>query len=137
MKFSVSRDDSPDLGFANICRISGAVSHDEFIQWVYWVIEKSTEDLPIFFFELDGIEKSATSFDRIVGFVPSAGLNPDEEDAVDGIAYSRNTTLGNGYDAHIGRVEAIDALRRNPQIVDRFNAMFPFVDWSMPSPSSS
>lgn len=135
MQFAVYRDDSLDLGFANTCRISGAVSREEFIQWVYWVIEKSTQDLPSFFFELDEIEKSASSFDRIVGFVPSSGLKSDEEDAVDGIAYCRNGVVSGGYDAHVEHSEAIDALRRNPQIVDRFNVMFPFVDWSMPSSS--
>ncbi|WP_322896074.1 MULTISPECIES: hypothetical protein [unclassified Yoonia] len=132
MKFAVDRDDSSDLGFANVCRISGAVSREEFIQWVYWVIENSTEDLPSFFFELDELEKSATSFDRIVGFVPSSGLKFGEEDAVDGIAYCRNVDVHGGYDAHVGRTEAIAALHRNPQVAARFSTMFPFIEWSMP-----
>ncbi len=142
MKFSVSRNDSSDLGFAILCRLSGTISHAEFIQWVYWVIEKSTDELPHFFFELDELEESAINFHRALGFSPSTGLTPDEEDAVDGIAYLRNATKGVGYDAHITRADAVAALGRNLQVVNRFNAVFPFIDWSMPSspcppPSSS
>lgn len=127
--YKVDKDNSADLGFVYSCRLSGAISREEFKMWVYWVIEHSKEELPPFFFFLDEVTFFSNEFYETVGFIPETDLNEDEESAIDGIAYLRGGHDEKKYDPRIERDEAITALNKNPVIETRFREMFPFIEW--------
>lgn len=129
-KFRVTIEDSYDLGFADACLLSAAISREEFSKWVYWVIEHSDDELPTYFFGLDSLERRAGALYRAIGFVPSPDLSDSESNAIDGIAYKRGAyDPPPNYDAHIGREDALRALADNPHIEQRFRDTFPFLDY--------
>lgn len=129
-RFRVTKEDSYDLGFADACQLSAAISPEEFVKWVYWVIENSDQDLPSYFFDLDSLSNSAGALYDAIGFVPSPELSDSEEKAIDGIAYKRGAydPLPD-YDVHISKEDALNALADNPQIEERFRNTFPFIEY--------
>jgi len=129
-KFHVSKEDSRDLGFAYDCLLSEAITEAEFEKWVHWVIEKSDEELPTYFFELPDLEERVSAFCDVLEFVPVDGLSDSESDALDGIAYQRgHKECPPDYDPHISRQEALEALMKHPHVKQRFKETFPFIDF--------
>ena len=51
MKYSQLKKNG-DEGFVDKCFLSGAITGDEFTQWMHEILKKldSTEDIPIYFF---------------------------------------------------------------------------------------
>ncbi len=130
-RFSVSRSDSRDLGFAVSCLFAGAIDRAEFVKWVYWVIETSEEDLPHFFYELDDAGPYLKDLYAAIGFVPDSPLTPAEEAALQAIGYRRGTLTPDAERISIGEKSsperAVAALIDLPSIEARFHAAFPFL----------
>jgi hypothetical protein len=126
--FRLTKTDSEDIGFASTCLVAGAITFSEFKGWLYFVIQH-TDDVPNYFFDiLDIQEKFDYTLKRhsIVGFTLGWECTRQEENALDGIAYKRNS---NHDSDSVSRNDALIALKENPHIEKRFRDLFPFIRW--------
>lgn len=130
--FRVQKKTSEDLGFAISCLFSGAISREEFNQWVYWVIETSEAELPGFFFELDEFGPYLKDIYAAVGFVPSSTLTTGQTTALEAIGYRRGTLPLDEGRVQIGErsspEKAAGSLNAHPEIDERFRVAFPFLN---------
>lgn len=124
--FRVLKEDGEDLGFVLDCLYSGAISFDEFKEWLYLVIER-TDEVPFYVFDILDL-KNKFDFKPLItiGFVPHWDHTEKESDAINAIAYKRRPDYVS--DA-VSREEALKALEANPHIENRFRESFPFIDF--------
>lgn len=116
---------SEDLGFVIDCLFSQAINLEEFRKWIEYVIEiTSIEDIPLYIFDLVDFNDSKFKISNKIGFVPSSDLS-EEENALEGMAYLRGVDV---YDPSNTRDEVILVLEKNPQILERFKVIFPFIN---------
>lgn len=127
-KMHLTKENSDDLGFANICLTYSAITFDEFKNWIYAIIE-SSDDYPSFLFDiLDAKEKFDYTLKvrQIIGFNPSWDPSESEHQAIAGIAYKRFPN----HKSDVARKDpALKALTANPHIESRFRETFPFITW--------
>lgn len=50
-QFHVSKNDNEDLGFAQSCLFSSIISFDEFLEWLYLVID-TNEEVPVYIYDI-------------------------------------------------------------------------------------
>lgn len=65
--------------------------------------------------------------DKIIGFYPYSALTDDEKNAVYGISYLRGRKV---YDSPVNKDQAIQLLKLNRHILDKFENIFNFLDLS-------
>ncbi|HEY9925001.1 TPA: hypothetical protein ACQ65G_000432 [Neisseria meningitidis] len=125
----LTRDNCYDLGFAILCYECNAVNKDEFLDWLYGIVKTvPVESFPKYLIDLiDYLESEDSSLYiyNIIGFVPTTGMTKKEKDAVYGITYIRNQEF---YDIPITREKALKALKKHPEIYQKFRHFFPFVE---------
>ncbi|OOF44182.1 hypothetical protein BKK51_09860 [Rodentibacter trehalosifermentans] len=121
-----NRENSSILGFITLCKAMKSITDDEFKQFFYSLINDSDlEELPYFIWDsVDLRDSDMSDIYNMVGFVPSSNLNDDEINAIYGITVKR---FGSIFDMLISNEEALDALERNPHILERFKREFPFI----------
>lgn len=127
-KFRLTREDDADIGFATDCLIARAISFEEFKKWIYYIIEKSDE-IPNYLIEIVNIDKKTDytlKVNRILGFWPGWGAIDEEYLALHGIGFRRFPD--HKTDA-ASRDQAVEALKRNPQVERKFRELFPFIEW--------
>lgn len=121
----IYKDNSDDLGFVIGCLFSQAINLCEFRLWVDSVIEKLPADLiPNYMFDLAGFDGHLFEISKIIGFVSSSKLSNDEKVSLSAIAYLRGADV---YDPPVTKEEALKALEKNPNILERFKSTFPFI----------
>lgn len=124
-KFRVWKDNGEDLGFAISCLMTGAVTFDEFKEWLYIVIE-NTDNLPGYIFDiLDIKERFDFKPSMTIGFIPHWAHVDRELDAIEAIAYKRRADYTS--DA-VNQDDALNALAENPHIERRFYEIFSFIE---------
>jgi len=60
-----------------------------------------------------------------LNFVPNTDLSKDQDDALTGIAFLRGIDI---YDPPVSKEKALKALKKHPEIYQRFQHFFPFVE---------
>lgn len=119
----LSRDDSGRIGFVVAALMSGAIDVPETRRWAEHVLGE-IDEYPNWLIDLIEFDKSPFHICQVIGFSPSASLSADEDSALKGIALAR----GRAIDSTIcSQNKAIDALRRNSDLLDRFRREFPFL----------
>ena len=119
------KNDSEDIGFVDACLIAGVITFEEFKCWLFWVVEIEV-DAPNYVWDLMDLKEK---FDykplQIMGFNPVWTHSRDEDDALDGIGYTRYADFIS--DA-TSRNLALEKLADNPHIIERFRKTFPFIE---------
>lgn len=132
---NLTKNNSTDLGFANSAFFIGAISWEEFKQWLFGLIETyPVADLPTYIFDVAAISEPADygpRIEEIYGFWPAL-ISEDEDDArraLHGIAFVRDVQHCTPF---VTRQKAFEALERHPEIADRFRLLFPFIRLTLP-----
>tara|TARA_R110002095_G_scaffold115920_1_gene101153 strand:- start:6 stop:395 length:390 start_codon:yes stop_codon:yes gene_type:complete len=120
-----SRADSNLIGFIRYSISSGAITIEEVHKWVYYMIKKH-DQLPPYMYYLMEVSNMA-DFEKTVGFPSYADLTNDESKALNGLSYVRGISKEDG-EFNISKKAALNALKRNPQVIERFKETFPFID---------
>jgi len=125
--FRLTREDNgEDIGFAISCMYSQAITLDEFKSWIdYVILNSKLEDLPSYIWEIvDWDGKYNVS--KYIGFTP-CGIEGRLSDALTGIAIKRNMDIFEP----VSKKKALDALRKNPNLVKKFKDFFPFIKFHL------
>jgi hypothetical protein len=122
-KFKLTREDNgEDIGFAISCMYSQAITLDEFKSWIdYVILNSKVEDLPSYIWEIVDWDGRYNIYEYI-GFTPY-GIEGYLSDALTGIAIKRNMDIFES----VSKKKALDALRKNPNLVKKFKDSFPFI----------
>ena len=121
--FKLTREDNgEDIGFAISCMYSQAITLDEFKSWIdYVILNSKVEDLPSYIWEIVDWDGRYNIYEYI-GFTP-CGIEGYLSDALTGIAIKRNMNIFES----VSKKKALDALRKNPNLVKKFKDSFPFI----------
>lgn len=126
MAFKIYKNDSEDFNFVLGCLYSQAIDLAEFRIWIERIIETTpVEDIPFYIFDLVDFDGYLYEISKIIGFVPDDYLSNDEKNSLYGIAFLRGADI---YDPPVTRDEALKAVERNPNILERFKSLFPFIN---------
>lgn len=113
------------------CLLYGAITNEEFKEWIYLVIEH-VDEMPGYLFDIldcketDGFKLSVY---KMIGFTPSYELTDDESTSLTGIAVKRGLTDLKWEDDPINSLEeAKRVMSDNPHVEKRFRETFPFID---------
>ena len=114
------------FGFAIICLFSHSIVLNEFKLWIEQVIRvMPIVDIPFYIFDLAVFDGVIAVFDNIVGFISSYSLSTSKKNALTGIAFLRGIDV---YDPPVSKEKALKALKKHPEIYQRFQHFFPFVE---------
>lgn len=118
-----------EFAYAVLAIRRGSITIEEFITWVYLMIEKH-ENLPTYFFDLCDVKISSDVYqimrDKFSNILPDDGLEEKEAEVLWGIAFKRRPDLAE--DAiPISRKTALKRLEQYPHVVERFKKTFPFI----------
>lgn len=123
----LTKNNSETIGFVISCLFSTAIDINEFHQWCLKIIkEGDADDVPAYLFDLLEFNGVLANVFQVIGFVPHWDHNEDEALSLYGIAYKRGMER---YEWPVSRSEAIKKLKRNPQIEEKFQEIFPFIDY--------
>lgn len=129
-KIGVEDDTGADLGFVLSCLALGMITMEELHQWIRHVIAQIPGgDVPPHLEALLAVQNRANVFrtnQAVMRRIPHDPFITDERfDAMLGLQFflRRDKTQAND----ITQAEAEAALRANPEVADRFFALFPFL----------
>ncbi|HGO7716408.1 TPA: hypothetical protein ACLA39_001920 [Neisseria meningitidis] len=124
--WKIIKEDSDDLGFAIKCLFSQSIDLNEFKLWIEQVIrDMPIEDIPFYIFDLADLDEEIDNIYNIIGFVSSYSLSKLRRNALTGIAFLRGIDV---YDPPVSKEKALKALKKHPEIYQRFQHFFPFVE---------
>lgn len=121
-------DDGRDLGFAISCIFYQSITINEFQMWIDIVIKEVDIDyIPSYIFDLSLTQEDEliSKLYEIIGYTPVSFLSENEKDALTGIAHLRRIEV---YDLPVSKEQALEALKKNPQVLEEFKRFFPFID---------
>ncbi len=73
--WKITKEDGPDLGFANNCLLSESIDLEEFKLWLEQVVlDMPIDDIPFYIFDLIDLDVGIGDICNIVDFVPSSRL---------------------------------------------------------------
>ncbi len=121
----LTRDASATIGFVVSCLFSEAIDKSELQTWADHVIG-SADSYPLYLLDLSTFDRELCHLYEVIGFVPHCGLSDSEDDALVGIAYARGRSP---FEPEPTREQALAALRQHPQVLERFRATFPFIEF--------
>lgn len=129
-KIGVDDDTGADLGFVLSCLALGMITMDELHMWIHHVIAQTPNgDVPPHLVALLALQKPASVFrpnEAVMRRIPhDPFITDDRFDAMLGLQFFLRRDKTQAVD--ITQSEAEDALRRNPEVADRFFALFPFL----------
>ncbi|MFG5381372.1 MULTISPECIES: hypothetical protein [unclassified Yoonia] len=129
-KIGVEDDTGADLGFVLSCLALGMITMDEFHQWIHHVIDQTPGgDVPPHLVALLAVKNRTNVFrpnQAVMRRIPhDPFITDDRFDAMLGLQFFLRVDRTQAND--ITQAEAEDALRRNPEVADRFFALFPFL----------
>ncbi|HEZ3483401.1 TPA: hypothetical protein WH743_000203 [Neisseria meningitidis] len=127
--WKIIKEDSDDLGFAIKCLFSQSIQSidlNEFKLWIEQVIrDMPIEDIPFYIFDLADLDEEIDNIYNIIGFVSSYSLSKLRRNALTGIAFLRGIDV---YDPPVSKEKALKALEKYPEIYQKFQHFFPFVE---------
>lgn len=130
LRIGVEDDTGADLGFVLSCLALGMITMEEFHQWIHMVIDNIPgNDVPPHLIALLAVKNRANVFrpnEAVMRRIPhDPFITDDRFDAMLGLQFfmRRDKTQAND----ITQAEAEEALRANPEVADRFFALFPFL----------
>ncbi|VTX91515.1 Uncharacterised protein [Neisseria subflava] len=124
--WKIIKEDSDDLGFAIKCLFSQSIDLNEFKLWIEQVIrDMPIEDIPFYIFDLADLDEEIDNIYNIIGFVSSYSLSKLRRNALTGIAFLRGIDV---YDPPVSKEKALKALEKHPEIYQKFQHFFPFVE---------
>ncbi len=85
----------------------------------------SIEDIPFYIFDLADLDEEIDNIYNIIGFVSSYSLSKLRRNALTGIAFLRGIDV---YDPPVSKEKALKALKKHPEIYQKFRHFFPFVE---------
>ena len=129
-KVGVDDDTGADLGFVLSCLALGMITMEELHQWVHHVIDQSRpEDIPPHLVALLALQKPTSVLmpaETVMSRVPhDPFITDDRFDAMLGLQFFLRNDRTQAVDITQEQAEA--ALRRNPEVADRFFTLFPFL----------
>jgi hypothetical protein len=127
MNEGLVREDSKKIAFVSASLLEQAINIQEAHKWVYCMIEKYDE-LPTYMYFLMEADNWA-SFRKIIDFnISLKSKNTDEiYKSLAAIGYNRGLALDEE-DKIISKRAAFNALKRNPEIIQYFQEVFPFIE---------
>ena len=124
--WKIIKEDSNDLEFAIKCLFSQSIDLNEFKLWIEQVIrDMPIEDIPFYIFDLADLDEEIDNIYNIIGFVSSYSLSKLRRNALTGIAFLRGIDV---YDPPVSKEKALKALEKYPEIYQKFQHFFPFVE---------
>ena len=124
--WKIIKEDSYDLGFAIICMFYDALHISEFKLWLDIVVRDTPIDkIPLYIFDLIDFDKSIGGIYDVIGVVNYGYISNDQKNALTGIAFLRGIDV---YDPPISKEKALKALKKHPEIYQKFQHFFPFVE---------
>ena len=129
-KVGVDDDTGADLGFVLSCLALGMISMEELHQWVHHVIDHTPAgDVPPHLVALLSLKRPTSVLMPNENVMPRVPHDPfitdDRFDAMLGLQFFLRKDKTQAVD--ITQAEAEAALRRNPEVADRFFDLFPFL----------
>lgn len=129
-KIGVEDDTGADLGFVLSCLALGMITMEELHQWVHHVIDQTpAADVPPHLVALLALKKPMSVLmpnEDVMPRVPHDPFITDERfDAMLGLQFFLRRDRTQAVD--ITQAEAESYLRKNPEVADRFFALFPFL----------
>ena len=129
-KIGVEDDNGADLGFVLSCLALGMITMEELHQWIHHVIDQTPSGaVPPHLVALLALKKPASVFRPNEAVMPRIPHDPfitdDRFDAMLGLQFFLRRDKTQAVD--ITQAEAETALRSNPEVADRFFALFPFL----------
>jgi hypothetical protein len=119
----IDRDESADLDFVLAALMAGAIDVGELRAWSDHAVSVLDEP-PGWLFDLAYFDGPAFHVYDVIGFTPHGYKGND--DALAGIAVERGRTI----DETIRTSKAArQALKRHPEVAERFRSAFPFLDF--------
>ena len=123
--WKIYKENSTDLNFALGSIYCQAINITEFKMWVEKIIrEMDLDEIPNYFFDLTDLQSLFHLID-IIGFVPENNLSKNQDNALTGIAFLRGIDV---YDPPVSKEKALKALEKHPEIYQKFQHFFPFVE---------
>lgn len=129
-KIGVEDDTGADLGFVLSCLALGMITMDELHRWINHVIAQTPGGtVPPHLVALLAVKNRANVFrpnEAVMARIPHDPFITDERfDAMLGLQFFMRRDKPQVNDITQAQAEA--ALRRNPEVADRFFALFPFL----------
>jgi hypothetical protein len=116
------------INFVYNCLLSGAINMDEVNRWAEKVIgENEVSDLPDYIFDLIDFKGEVTDLRRLIGLFPSWKHTKEQDRAVYGIRVKRGRSLRRD-DVSFNEEQALEALKKHPEVEKLFRETFPFID---------
>ncbi len=122
---ALTKDNSVTIGFVVACLFAGAISKGELRAWTDHIFA-STDSQPTYLVDLCTFDEPLSHIFKVIGFVPHCDLSESEEDALVGIAYARGHSR---FEPEPTREQALASLRIHPEVLTRFRATFPFIEF--------
>lgn len=125
-KFNLTKDNSEDIGFVTDCLLMGVISLKELKEWICKIIHQCDVDsLPTYIYNLLDYNGENSGVYNVISFSPNSKLRKIDEYALYGIGIKRFGTI---FDMPIPRDVALNALDKNPYILERFKKEFDFIN---------
>ena len=113
--WKITKEQGQDLSFATYCLLSAAINLQEFKLWLDKVVlDMPIDNIPFYIFDLIDLEGVGDIY-NILDFVPNSDLS----------AFLRGIDV---YDPPVSKEKALKALKKHPEIYQRFQHFFPFVE---------
>ena len=103
-----------------------AINLSEFKLWLDIVVRDTPIDtIPLYIFDLIYFNKSIGEIYDVIGVVNYGYISNDQKNALTGIAFLRGIDV---YDPPVSKEKALKALEKYPEIYQKFQHFFPFVE---------
>ncbi|OCG78426.1 hypothetical protein A9G42_03160 [Gilliamella sp. Nev6-6] len=117
------------IGFVYYCLLCGVINMDEVNRWAEKVIgENEVSDLPDYIFDLIDLKGTVNELEHLLGFFPCWRRTKEQRKAVYGIAVKRGEKLSQD-DVSFNEEQALEALKKHPEVEKLFRETFPFIDF--------
>ncbi|WP_433566847.1 hypothetical protein ACQP1O_17660 [Nocardia sp. CA-151230] len=123
----LTQEDSGTIGFVLSCLFNEAIEMPELRRWCeHVIITNEIQDIPQCMFDLVSVDDDPGRVSEIIEFAPDE-ITKQEDDALYGIAFQRGRDV---FDPPLSPAEAQRTLLTRPDVLQRFRAVFPFIELS-------